>query len=201
MRLPQSFLIAISVVFIYSLSYAQGLNNDHPIDTTDIQNALDMLGVKVFKFPVDPPPRPCYVDFIVEYYKDTTLENTQDMLTQLSQETFSSSAPRTDSTRDWARIYCYDKTPLSWLLNIKWKDLGNGLEFNSDSVTVSMSDYRAFDYTQPEIDKKVPLIVRYSAKSGTNMMHCPGNLPVRDIIRTYAETVVVYMKLVPIEKK
>src|SRR5579863_3990554 len=181
MRYNKILFFVIAIFSTFSFSHAQGLNNEHTIDTTDIQNALTMMGMHVFKFPVDPPAQECYVDFIMESYDDTVLKSSTDFLAYMKKDNLLVyAAPHTDSTRGWVRVYCYDKSPLSWYLNLNWNGVDNGLEFNEDSVTVGMSDYRAFNYKQPKIEERIPLVVRYCAKKGTRTMHCPGDLPVRD---------------------
>ncbi|HET7152255.1 MAG TPA: hypothetical protein VFJ29_00685, partial [Candidatus Kapabacteria bacterium] len=116
MRLTQKLLIAFSALFMYSLAYSQGLNNEqYPIDSSDITNVFTMLGVQVFKFPVKPFSKPCYINIITETYDDTTLTATDDMLkdSKRIEEKYhiKNTMPILDSSTQWIRIYGDEKEP------------------------------------------------------------------------------------------
>ena len=164
-------------VFGANVMRGQGLNNDYPIDTTQLKDAGELLGLNMFRFPIDPPPKQCFVDFIIDIYKDTTLEQSLDFIKDSEKNMptgpIGFSLPKTDTIRQWFYVYFHDESPAAWHLRIRWMNMNQDLEITTDSAITGRSDYRAFDYVQPKPGEKVPLVVRYTAKPGAWGGHCP----------------------------
>ncbi len=194
-------IIMILIIYIIPIINVtgQGLNNEYPIDSVDIENSFKLLGLEIFKFPLEVTKKEYYVNYIIEEYKNNVKTKTINFIETLKENNLPNDILKTlmvkIKTEDkWFRIYWFDKKEDNTKLQIQIGDFGKfNLTFETDKTY--NFDYRAFNYKQPKINIKTPLVVRYAKKSTKQIQHCPGDASVEDISKIYSHIIVVYMVL------
>lgn len=196
--MKKGILLIICIISVINLT-GQSLNNEYPIDSVDIKNSFKLLGLEIFKFPLEVTKKEYYVNFIIEEYKDSIKTKTINFLETLKESNLPNDLLKNFmikiKTEDkWFRIYWFDKDKDSAKLQIQ---IGDFKKFNLTFETDKKYnfDYRAFNYNQPEINNKTPLVVRYAKKPTKQIQHCPGDASVEDISKIYSHVIVVYMML------
>lgn len=107
-------LICVLCVVVPSHLFAQGMNNDYPLDSTDVAVAINMLGFHIFKFPVHTTVgKKVYLNYTTEKYENSKLvesyDNYKGLIKTLPQEMVMSMLPPLDTSESVVRLYWRDR--------------------------------------------------------------------------------------------
>lgn len=183
---------------------AQWMNNEkYPLDSTDVKIALDMMGFRIFKFPISAPPnKKIYFNFVIETYKDSALVGTYNAYENLLSSGISKNlalsllTPISTDER-FARVIWHEESPTDVSVRIEYEGGSTVVRKSSDSVRYGVAQSRAMKYTPGTLTARTPVSVRYAHYADQNMIHCPGGATVDQIRQLYAYVLVVYLE--PIE--
>jgi hypothetical protein len=183
---------------------AQWMNNErYPLDSADVKIALDMMGFRIFKFPIAAPPdKKVYFNFIIETYKDSVLTNTynayENLLSSGLPKDFALSLLTPVSTDEsFARVVWMEESPTDVSVRIEYEGGNSVIKKSLDSARYGAAQCRAMKYTPGALTTRTPVSVRYAHYADQNMIHCPGGATVDQIRALYAYVLVVYLE--PIE--
>lgn len=196
--------ILVFVFIIANYCQGQGLNNAYKIDQTDIKNSFDLLGIHPFKFPLTKQTKRYAINYIVEEYTDSVLVNTIDFsktLSKLPKELAAHAFASTWAKDPWLRLYWFDKSDSKIQLKLAADEMEQLLEFDFNTNLYGNTNYRAFDFKGFSINKKVPIVVRYSNKKGGDFMHCPLDAAPSTIPKMYSKVYIVYVHLLDLGLK
>jgi hypothetical protein len=176
----------------------QGLNNDYNYDNTDLKFLFKKNGIDVYKFPFRSQFDTC-INVIFEEYRSAKLTNrinhyerSKDLLAMLD-EPFTDFFPKlNDSSDTWLRFY-FKTTNTTLTITPTFGIVEGTYKFNTAGFV--MHDTRAFDSIPKYVSNKQPLVVFYGIKKGS-LISCPGDLPVKEIIKLYDYVVVAYLDLI-----
>ncbi len=192
----------MSIIILSTInSFGQGMNNENnSLDEIDIKNALTILGLEVFKFPVAPGKSKSYIKIHAEEYEDNKLIDKGELTSDFTDsELFINdrewSLMIDDTTGRTVRLYLFNDTDSSFGITINIGDITVSARINYDASKYGLSQSRAFEYKQPEAGRKIPIFVRYMLPIDQPMIHCPGGAPVSWIARQYSHIFVVYLEL------
>lgn len=200
--LHRTSLFILCALLVTTAVRAQGVNNDHPIDSADIQNALRFLGVEVYKFPVvrpDPSHR-YFVNTIIEEYRFGKLTKRHDVLADnkhryADNEIVEQVTPiLDDTTQQFIRVYAI-RNQNDVALGTRIVNVENELALNTPGKGW-ITDSRAMDFTSVG-QTPTPLVVYYG-RHGSSLMHCPGDRSVAQIPKDYDYAAILYGQLVPL---
>jgi hypothetical protein len=200
-------VIGILCVFILSqiginATHAQGLNNHYPIDETDIKNSLKMLGIEIYKFPLQSNEDSVYFNFIVEEFSDTTLLERSDNLEDIKKAVPAQYLPATLSRSlaghdtSLVRMIMYNNPGAPFEIQIDYNGILTDCPSRFDKEKYGKPQTRGFTYSIPKINEKVPVLVIYAPKKGQQIVHCPAGFMPDQIKRKYPYTCFVYVELV-----
>lgn len=183
---------------------AQWMNNEkYPLDSADIKIALDMMGFRIFKFPISAPPdKKIYFNFVIETYEDSVLIDTynayENLLASGLPKDFALSLLTPISADErFTRVVWHEESPADVSVRIEYEGGNTVVRKSSDSVRYGVAQYRAMKYTPGALTGRIPVSVRYAHRVDQNMIHCPGGATVDQIRQLYAYVLVVYIE--PIE--
>ena len=192
-------LICFLTALISIVCYSQGLNNQQQIDSVDIKNSFSLLGIEIFKFPVNTKEE-YNINYIVEEYKNGTLKREINYLNSFKEKNLPeyvlSSLLVKSNLSKWFRVYFKteeDKNNIQLLLQLG-DNLKNKLDFSFDEER-----YGTRAFTIPEkkmLNKKAPLAIWYAKNNVKAIEHCPGDKTVEEISLLYDHIIVVYIELI-----
>ena len=194
MRLTISFLFII--LSLNSLS--QGFNNDQKFDEEDLRFLFAKNGLEVFKFPFKSKVDSSLNIFIEEYnnhnlVKKFNFYNDFKPILSMGDEPANYFFPKlNDSSNQVIRFYL---TKNANKLSLTVKTINIERAYNFKFPTIKMTQTRAFDKIPDFISKKQPLFVFYGTKNA-NLISCPGDAPVKEIVKMYDYVVAVYADLI-----
>ncbi len=183
---------------------AQGMNNDYPFDSTDVKNAFSMLGLEAFKFPVRvAADSSMMLSYTVEVYEDGNLERTisqQDTRKKMPKEFVRMLAEESmlATTEKFVRVYWLTRAPGDVALRLVYEHATTAYTFELDTAKFGLSQCRAMNWPASQITEKKPVSVYYSTSRGKELISCPGNAPVEQIVKRYSHVIVVYVEPVAI---
>jgi hypothetical protein len=186
--------------------HAQGLNNKYAIDETDIKNSLKMLGIEIYKFPLQSNDDSVYLNFIIEEYHDTALvgrsDNLEDVKKAVPAKYLGSTMSELRAGHDTSliRMVTYDNTGGPFEIQFNYKAFSaNCPSTQFDRTKYGKPQTRGFTYSIPKINERVPALVVYASQKGQAVIHCPGTMMPKDIKRRYPYTCFVYVELVKLK--
>jgi len=184
------------LVAVSSNAFAQSLNNEYAPDQEDYQNAFDLLGVEIYKFPVKTRLDSAYTNVIIERYVDGELAESknlyQDMKPTLAMldEPLNEIIQPMDEQERWLRFYFHEEDTTLALRTV------NGS--TTTTVPISLDGYsltgsRAFDDIPAYFTERKRLLTFYANREG-NMISCPAGATPEQIASLYDLAVIVYAK-------
>jgi len=190
-------------------AYAQDLNNDYPVDSLDILNAMHLNKITVFKFPVmsPKPGTQYYVNYIITMYQDGLLKKSisilDTVLAKLPAVVLQNPAYKAQAFRSWAvgdssrllRVYFTRTAPDQMGLGIGFDDDIKTIDIPIDTVKLGGSGARAMDYHGVAVGEPTPLAVYYMNAKTKELMECPGNAPADTIPKLYDYVVILSSEL------
>lgn len=198
------FSILILFLLLTDKLFPQGLNNNYPIDSTDIQNIFSMMGVEMFKYPIKKPKdknKKFIFNSIIEEYEDGKIISNINPYNQYIKSATNGNPitlhlPILEKSTEWFRIYSFQKSKnyleITLNLNAETQSIG----FKCDSSKYLLSGTRAMDFDgKLSTTNKTPLFVYYKAKKDTPLIHCPGNATPEEVVKMYGYVIIVYGKL------
>ncbi len=193
-------ILALAAACFAPTAFAQGMNNNYPIDSTDVQNALSMLGLEVYKFPVRAPAdSSVFLNYIVEVYEDGELVKTINQRESWKKtpkeyvRMFAEAAQLSDSNR-FLRVYWHTRAPGDVAVRLAYESGATNYTFEFDAEKFGLAQCRAMNWTTSQITEKKPVSVYYSAYKDKEAISCPGSAPVEAIVQRYGHVIVVYVE-------
>ena len=187
--------IFVFLIFIFaniaSNLFGQGLNNSYPVDSTDVKNVFNMLGIEVYKFPIQKQKEKNRLRIIEKKYVKHKLV---------------SSSVETNSEYDKDRFYLNEKektlrvykqnvndSTIMLRIDFDYTTITNGYQFEKDSIGIQMT--RAYTDFQPVKGKTVPIFIWYAFTPEKNEMHCPGDAPIETVVELYDYVVAILLEV------
>ena len=191
MKLKIIAMVVYLIVFVFGSNlFAQGLNNNFPFDSIDIQQAFSILGLDVYKFPLKKQTENCKLKIVLAVYinheKRKEINITQNMPDEYLM------LNENDRT---IRLYFQklEDNKLKFFFKLDNYHLPVIVDLNKSNentskvnfalidpypkvIDIKLSGTRAFSYFQPEKGKSTPAFIWYAIdqKNEVNSMHCPG---------------------------
>ncbi len=191
-RLRLRLILILLILIVSSLNiFGQGLNNPYSIDSVDIRNVFNILGVEVFKFPIQKQNEKCNLHITMEHYSNQHLIDSVILNYKFSENMVSIN----DKDR-LLRIYKnrVNDSTIGVVLN-----LGNVIifdQFKLEKDTIGMQFCRAYTDFQPEKGKKTPIFIWAAfGKGRTEYMHCPGDSPIESVVEQYDFVIAVFLEI------
>jgi hypothetical protein len=174
--------------------FAQGLNNNFPIDSADIKNIINMLGIEVYKFPLKKQTDKCRLKIIAEGYTNHKLDS-KDVLTNAYPDAYVSMNDSGRTLRIYKRII--NDTTLEFRVDMESTFLFfQSIFAKKDSLSPYAQICRGYTDFQPIKGKTVPIFIWCGWKQGrTGEMHCPGESPVAKAAELYDFVVAISVEL------
>lgn len=198
------FTLALFVTLFSSLSAsAQWMNNDYPLDSVDVQKALDMMGFSIFKFPFSVPPgKKMYLNYVVEIYEDGELVKTVDhyqalVKASLPSSIIAGSMMPLDTVEQYIRVYWKEDEANYTRVNIACGQYSYQTACTLDTTKFRMADCRAMTISTKQLTERIPVAVRYSHYVDQDVISCPGRVTVDQIRNLYGSVIALYFE--PIE--
>ncbi len=192
-------LIYFLIGLISIVGYSQGLNNQQQIDSVDIKNSFSLLGIEIFKFPVNTKEE-YNINYIIEEYKNGILKREINYLNLLKKKKLPgyvlNSLLVKSNFNKWFRIYFKtedDKKNIQLLLQLG-DNLKNKLDFSFDEEKYGTRAFAVLD--NKIVNKKAPLAIWYAKNNVKAIEHCPGDKTVEEISLLYDHIIVVYIELI-----
>jgi hypothetical protein len=188
------FLSVVAFLYVVNLE-AQGLNNDNPIDQQDLKFLFEQNKLQPFKF--------CFtstsdssINIIIEEYRMGKLSKTKNVFEQfkpilaMGDDPLSDYfPPLNDTMKHWIRFYIDEKRKDTANLWFKTEMLQTKFPFKT--IGINLTQARSFDTIPRILRRREPLFVYYGNKKPT-MISCPGDAPVKDIVKMYDLVIAVY---------
>ena len=183
---------------------AQDLNNDAPLDSLDLRNALHLLQVNTFKFPVKSPVKgqDFMMNFVLEEYRDakrtvsvSILDTIKSRLPAFVSLARAYSKSMVGDASRFVRFYTYRRSDTELVLAYGFDDNIQQVTFELDTSKIGPSGSRAMDFDGLAVDERVPLVVFYANRRGESLLKCPADASVSDIAERYAYVIVLYGEL------
>lgn len=189
-------IFILSFLIFLSSSYellSQGMNNKYPIDSVDIENVIRMLGMEVFKFPINKQSEKSKLKIIMKNYDHNKLSGSTVLTQGLPYD-------------DLMNIHNADKTLRIYtqrindsLLNIQWnfEGLTSNAPISFSEEIPSMLQCRAYTKFQPQKGQSVPALVIYGyyKNSKISSMHCSGDSPVEFYAESYDFVIAMFLEI------
>lgn len=199
--------ILCTLCVLPSVLFAQGMNNTYPLDSIDIKAIVDMLGFHVFKFPVHTTSgKKVYLNYSTERYENGALVDSynqyKELLKAFPKEMVLGILPPVDTSVSFVRLYWRDISQGEILLRLSINEFSMDVRWDSDSTNWGAAQYRAMAYSSSEpLGKRVPIAVRYAHTADKQMISCPGNASIEDIVQLYGYVIVVYIEAVEADEE
>lgn len=190
------FLVLLVIVMSNMNAISQGMNNNYPIDSIDIKNVFNMLGVEVFKIPLLKQDEKSKLKITCEVFENHKLKKTSVLTKGLSDDYCLLSKDQT------LRIYkqSVNDSTIALRLDMQWVTLNNLTQFDKD--TLGMQQCRAYSDFQPVKGEKKPIFIWYAfGKGRTQSMHCPGNSPLAKVTELYDFVIAISVEIEEVSKK
>ena len=191
-------MLILCIVFIAKMNLmGQGLNNKYPIDSVDIKNIIQLLGIEAFKYPLQKMDDTLKIRIVFEMYennkriKKTVLTSgLEDYYLKLTKES------------QILRIYKQEinDSTVQFNINMDGFSLSKRAEFEKDDI--GRQQCRGYSEFQPEKGKSVPIFI-WSAfkKDRIEPMHCPGNAPLSKAAEIFDFVIGISLEVEAVEKK
>ena len=194
------YKITILLFFVMIVSakniYSQGLNNDYPIDSLDVRNIINMLGIEMFKFPLEMQKEECKLRIIQEIYENHKLSGKSVITNGLPDDCLIM-----NESKRMLRIYKQgiNDSTIGIRLDLDEVTISNQIGFDKD--TLGMQQCRAYSKFQPVKGKSVPVFIWYSfGKGRKEAMHCPGDSPLKTVVELYDFVIAYSLEIEEIKK-
>jgi hypothetical protein len=192
------FLLLFLFIYFSTNLFSQGMNNDFPLDSTDIKIQLSMLGLEAFKFPIKKVEQKCYLKISILTYENNKLISTNE---------FTKAMPKVDkeynlsldSIQRLIRIYDHEINDSSYTINININNISYLLNNTVSGGHCGLHQCRAYSDYQPVKGQEKPIFIRYSVEKGKPMIHCPGNAPLETVAKLYPSVIAVVVSLEELE--
>ncbi len=199
-------LIVLSLFFVSSCAYSQGLLNNFQYDKDDLNIIFDEIGFHTFKYPIKQDVNQI-CDFVIEQYHDGKLVSEKSIV-QVTREKYEKFGldwekyfnPTTDSI--YLHRFYFIKKDSTLSLRIKTHGSTSVETFNS--IGNSLFDVRTLDNINSEIEKNKyitlesssDLIFLYSNlnKNKTEPLWCPSGLPKNEVIKRFKYVLYITLK-------
>ena len=196
-----SVIASMFFLFAVSKSNSQGLNNQYALDSVDVENALKLLGLEVYKFPLRTSDnKKTRLNYVIETYQDGKLIKTfnvfesftKNMPAGIPESAILSSFQELENNDEFLRFYCQDKAADYIILQPTFKNVAMTIPVEIDSAKFGSGQYRAMNVNSSILKEKTPLLVRYSHYKDKKAISCPGDAKVADIVNLYGSVIVFY---------
>ncbi|HYF02101.1 MAG TPA: hypothetical protein VEC36_01900 [Patescibacteria group bacterium] len=180
--------------------FGQGMNNNYPFDSLDVKNSFELLGIRSFKFPLKSNSDGVKLNYIVEQYENGKLKQEINLYKSVL-EKFPANLPKSyaqnafpalEQNENFVRVYIFDRAENEVLLQPKYDNISFTMNFDIDTTKFKNYQYRAMDCKTSELTGKTPLLVRYSNEKGKQLMSCPGDAKIEDIVKMYGSVIIFY---------
>jgi hypothetical protein len=197
-KIKLKMIVLIFVLAVTSTNlFGQGLNNNYPIDSTDIKNIINILGIEAFKFPIKKQTEKCKLKIIEECYINHKLSSKSVMTDGMENY-----LPLMNESENTLRIYKQgiNDSTIELRLDLEGITVSRRTQFGKD--TIGMQQCRAYSDFQPVKGKTVPIFIWYAAGKGrTEPMHCPGNSPLARVAELYDFVIAISIELEDLKGK
>ncbi len=196
-RLAIPLLFLAPLIIASQPVFGQGLNNEYPVDQTDLRKALELQGIHVFKFPLqfNTPGR---LRFVFETYEAGALKEQNDPIGKLIKVVPDPSQLMPEvgrAKKDTIRIYVRENSDTAFDIRTSVGSMDQTVPLRRASKKFGvLLGSRAFDI-EPNLalKRKHPLIVLYSQAANAQQVSCPADATPAQIGEIYAWAVVVYI--------
>lgn len=195
----KNILLLIPLVFHGMIGLSQGLNNPYEIDSTDIENSLDLLGIEVYKFPIYSKDT-AYLNVIIEEYKSDTLFNSYDHIESLegiSKKYLNDVSMLSTPDTSWFRVYFHRKDESNLTYRFNYKSIS--IDFMMDDLNKMDDGTRAYDFESVYDSDGKPILIWYGSTPSGDWRHCPGGIPLDQVVKRYDRVIAFKLELVKIE--
>lgn len=193
-------LTLLIILTIQGLSgYSQGLNNPYKIDSTDLENSLDLLGIEVYKFPVYSQDS-AYLNVIIEEYRSDTLFNKYDHIESLEgipEKYLNDVSMISSPDTNWFRVYFHRKDESNLTYRFNYKSIS--IDFIMDDMNKMDDGTRAYDFECVYNSNGKPILIWYGSTPSGDWRHCPGGIPLDQVVKKYDRVIAFKLELVKIE--
>ncbi len=198
-----AFVVSVAC---FTITFAQGTNNDFPYDDTDLNFLFTKLGFGVFKFPVTQNKNQI-IDFRVEEYRGgiliqstTALEVASKALEAFGIDAKAYAVPKMDSLQtDSVYFHRFYTERTDSLLTINVKSHGVSTPIKFDVKDLYVGNVRARFEIKEEIDEKGFLTVGndkllmffYANNNENEALWCPAGMSKQKVIEQFYYAVFV----------
>lgn len=195
-------LLSLLAVFIfsYSIAFTQGLNNNYPVDSTDIKNSFNLMGLEMYKFPITSSTK-YYLNIILEEYKADTLctsISSYESIKDYPAEYHFKDDYIVDTTTSFLRIYWYDKSDS--LVHCQFRYGATATTFSYDTNQDEEFGYRAYDFSGIKFGEKKTILIRHSAVPTEQFRHCPAGKTLEQVVKKYDSVIAISIELIEIDE-
>jgi hypothetical protein len=181
------FILAVSSANLFS----QGMNNDYPIDSTDIKNVMNMLGIEMFKFPIQKQAEKCNLRIIMEEFENHK---------SISKSVLTNGVPKDclelDGKSKTLRIYKQNVNDSTIGIRVDLEGMNISTQVGIDRDTIGIQMCRGYSDFQPEKGKTVPVFIWFAfGKGRTEPVHCPGNSPLQIVAELYDFVIAISLEI------
>jgi hypothetical protein len=202
MKMLLIILALVSIAVHHSV--AQGTNNDHPLDSIDIKNCFHLLGMEVFKFPIEPQDTNYQVNVIFEMYEEHKLADSiiinANSLQGLPAHLLNNFIGVDKENGMTMRFYSKQESDSSFIIQTSYPSILQTMEFIEDPDSIRMSGWRAFNDQNVVPGKRIPVLLRYAVGYDTETLDCPKWHSPEEVAKLYKSCLIIYLELVKPEE-
>jgi hypothetical protein len=199
-------------VFVISTNlFAQGENNKYPMDSVDIQKAFNMMGIEVFKFPLNQRQDSSKLKIKIESYRANKLIEsfyvTKDIPASFLDLHASSSTVRVYSQKvDDKSVHFefiigninfgFETDFIETSKSLLTSYMPNLSQPDNDSYSIGLSQISAFTQFQPQKGISTPVLIWYGAdKKNLKNIHFICSITTEEILKMYDFVILVKFEL------
>ena len=189
-------LLFIFSTLVHCVSgFSQGLNNKYSIDSTDIENAFELLGMEIYKFPIQTKDS-AYVNVIIEKYDNHTLVESYDHMKNLKdipKEYLESLSVISTPDTSWFRVYFYKKNDSTLIYRFNHESVF--VDIGIDDIKDMDTGTRAYDFKNIEENKGQTVLIWYGSERSDEWRHCPAGLSLKQVVKKYDKVIAFKLEL------
>jgi len=193
-------VLAILIIVFQGVSgLSQGLNNEHPIDSTDIENTLDLLGMEIYKFPIYSKDS-AYLNVVIEQYDNDTLTKSYNHIKNLEgipKKYLNNVSMIATSDTTLFRVYFYRKNDATLIYRFNYGSIS--MDVATDDMKQMDDGTRAYDFKSIEENDGQVVLIWYGSEPSGEWRHCPGGIPLKQVVKQYDRVIAFKLQLQPID--
>lgn len=203
------FKTFILVFFAVAYSaFGQGLNNNFPIDSIDFRNVFRLLGMEVFKFPIELKTekfdytnytkQPKYkIVVTIKNFEKGKLTDSIAIYSDDYEEFFT-----LNKGKGTLRLITKNENDSTVKFNISFEYFTTDINVTFNNSKIVYRSARAYSKFQPEIYGTLPVLIWYANEKGKGpSMHCPGEATPEIAAKDYDYISGIYLSIVPVKGK